>query len=31
MALNNARGYLKDIKAKVQGLQDNRAALDKKY
>lgn len=31
MALNNARGYLKDIKAKVQGLQDNKANLVKRY
>jgi len=31
MALNNARGYLKDIKAKVQGLKDNKEALVKRY
>jgi len=31
MALNNARGYLKDIKAKVNGLADNKDALNKKY
>jgi chromosome segregation ATPase len=31
MAKTNALGYLKDIKAKVKGLKDNREALDKKY
>lgn len=31
MALNNALGYLKDIKAKVKGLKDNREGLDKKF
>ena len=31
IALNNARGYLKDIKAKTKNLRENRDALDERF